>query len=86
MTLIQLERILTGAGFKVTKYLSPEEGRGFAATLPSYPIEQDVVITKNEDRFNIILSTPLKKTGINPISSIQTVDKTKVLSIIEQFF
>jgi hypothetical protein len=87
MNLIQLERTLTSLGFKVTKYLAPEEGIGFAATRPNYPVEQDVVVMKSGDGYKVFLSTPVKKNGISPISDAQHVDKNQVIPIIvEQLF
>jgi hypothetical protein len=87
MNLIQLERTLVSLGFKVTKYLTPEEGIGFAATLPNHPVEQDVVVMKNGDGYKVFLSTPVKKNGINPITPAQSVGKNQVVStIVEQLF
>jgi hypothetical protein len=85
MTIIQIERELKSLGYKLTRYLTPEEGMGFAVTKPGELRDKDIVIVKaGKEDYKIFLSTPVKTTGVNPISPVDVVYRDSVVYSVAQ--
>jgi hypothetical protein len=77
MNLKQLEQDLINHGFKVTKYLTPEEG--FALSHPSLSDIAEIVVMREGDKYKVFLSTPVEQHGLNPLASIREVDGHEVV-------
>jgi hypothetical protein len=73
MNLEQLEINLTKQGFKVSKYLTPEDGTGFALSHPALSDKVEIVVLYDGERYEIFRSTPTEKGGIHRTSYVSVV-------------
>jgi hypothetical protein len=78
--LVQLERILIDQGFKVSKYLTPGECKGFALSHPALSGKAEMVILQEGNKYKVFLSTLVTQHGLNPLSP---VNETNFQGVIE---